>query len=392
MITAEVTDERAFAEIKRLCYMGLDSGTLSPRVVERLRRAVPFDGYAVVTINPLTNLATDFLFSEEMGDEEDARFFIENIYFEDDVLDYGWMARNLVPAMTLSEATDGKLERALRYREYNGPKGFGPGVRAVLTVNERPLGRTVPGSGKRCRRLQQARGRFSAPDLISPGRRYARGDAPLRVALRIRQRRRCGGSGPRLPGARNATYPRSGAPFAGARGFGGLITERERPPNGGLGGRGRAAAGTRAADGAGPGRRPLPPRAGALGTVADAAGIPDGVPARRAGRDSGGHRSGGPRRNDPTPHDRLRPERPGEGGSGPRRARFLDPPDLYDPLHLGVDHTGTPLACLREGRSEESAGSAQTPLPGQLAPADAHVISSQRFKQRLVPRLLSPAL
>jgi DNA-binding CsgD family transcriptional regulator len=140
MIAAELTDERAFAEIKRLCYMGLDSGTLSPRVVERLRRAVPFDGYAVVTIDPLTNLATDFLFSEEMGDEEDARFFIENIYFEDDVLDYGWMARNRVPAMTLSEATDGKPERALRYREYNGPKGFGPGVRAVLTVNERPWG------------------------------------------------------------------------------------------------------------------------------------------------------------------------------------------------------------------------------------------------------------
>ncbi len=31
MVTAELTDERAFAEIKRLCYMGLDSGTLSPR-------------------------------------------------------------------------------------------------------------------------------------------------------------------------------------------------------------------------------------------------------------------------------------------------------------------------------------------------------------------------
>ena len=140
MTVVSAVGDRAFSEIKCLCYMGLDSATLSPTVVERLRRAVPFDGYAVVTIDPLTGLATDFMFSEEMGSEEDARFFIENIYFEDDVLDYGWMAHNRIPAMTLSEATGGKLERALRYREYNGPKGFGPGVRSVLTVNEKPWG------------------------------------------------------------------------------------------------------------------------------------------------------------------------------------------------------------------------------------------------------------
>jgi DNA-binding CsgD family transcriptional regulator len=140
MSVASAVGDRVFSEIKRLCYMGLDSETLSPMVAERLRRAVPFDGHAVVTLDPLTGLATDFVFSEEMGSEEDARFFIENIYFEDDVLDYNWMARNRIPAMTLSEATGGKLERALRYREFNGPKGFGPGVRAVLTVSEKPWG------------------------------------------------------------------------------------------------------------------------------------------------------------------------------------------------------------------------------------------------------------
>lgn len=133
-------DDRTFSEIKRLCYAGLDAEALSPRVIERLRRAVPFDGYAVVTIDPLTGLATDFLFSEEMGSAEDARFFIQNIYFEDDVLDYGWMARNRIPAMTLSEATGGRLERALRYLEYNAPRGFGPEVRAVLTMNGKPWG------------------------------------------------------------------------------------------------------------------------------------------------------------------------------------------------------------------------------------------------------------
>jgi len=140
MTVASITDDRVFSEIERLCHTGLDSETLSPRVAERLGRAVPFDGYAVVTIDPLSGLATDFVFSEEMGSREDGRFFVENIYFEDDVLDYGWMARNRVQAMTLSEATGGRPERALRYREYNGPKGFGPGARAVLTVNGKPWG------------------------------------------------------------------------------------------------------------------------------------------------------------------------------------------------------------------------------------------------------------
>lgn len=140
MTITSVADDRVISEIERLCHMGFDPETLSPRVAERLRHAVPFDGYAVVTLDPLSSLATNFHFSEEMGSQEDARFFLENIYFEDDVLDYGWMARNRIPAMTLSEATGGKPERALRYREYNGPKGFGPGARAVLTVDGKPWG------------------------------------------------------------------------------------------------------------------------------------------------------------------------------------------------------------------------------------------------------------
>lgn len=140
MTVTSAAGDRTFSEIESLCRTGLDPGEFPPRVAERLRRAVPFDGYAVVTLDPLSGLATNFHFSEEMGSEDDARFFLENIYFEDDVLDYGWMARNRVAAMTLSEATDGRLERALRYREYNRPKGFGPGVRVVLTVHGRPWG------------------------------------------------------------------------------------------------------------------------------------------------------------------------------------------------------------------------------------------------------------
>jgi DNA-binding CsgD family transcriptional regulator len=140
MTVASAVGDRTFSEIERLCRTELVPEEFSPTVAEKLSRAVPFDGYAVVTLDPLSGLATNFHFSEEMGSAEDARFFLENIYFEDDVLDYGWMARNRIAAMTLSEATGGELERALRYREYNGPRGFGPGVRAVLTVHGKPWG------------------------------------------------------------------------------------------------------------------------------------------------------------------------------------------------------------------------------------------------------------
>ncbi len=171
MTITSVADDRVISEIEHLCHMGFDPETLSPRVAERLRHAVPFDGYAVVTLDPLSSLATNFHFSEEMGSQEDARFFLENIYFEDDVLDYGWMARNRIPAMTLSEATGGKPERALRYREYNGLKGFGPGARAVLTVDGKPWGGLCLVRGK------------DAGDFTPPRRGAARGDVPPRIAM-----------------------------------------------------------------------------------------------------------------------------------------------------------------------------------------------------------------
>jgi hypothetical protein len=52
MNNADLANERAFAEVKRLCLMGLDSKTLRQRVTERLSRAVPFEAYAAFTMDP----------------------------------------------------------------------------------------------------------------------------------------------------------------------------------------------------------------------------------------------------------------------------------------------------------------------------------------------------
>jgi hypothetical protein len=114
MNTMNLVNDRVFAEVKRLCYSGLDAATLRRRVVERLQRAVPFEGYVAFTMDPSSGLITDML-AHEMGGEREGRHFLEHVCFEDDILEFNWMARNRLAVGLLSEATGGKLERALRY-------------------------------------------------------------------------------------------------------------------------------------------------------------------------------------------------------------------------------------------------------------------------------------
>lgn len=131
MNTTDLASDRDFAEIKRLCYSGLDASTLRQRVAERLKRTVPFDGYVAFTMDPSSGLITHAVV-EEMGDENGLRLFLEHVCFEDDVLEFTWMARNRLPVGLLSAATGGHLDRALRYRELLGPAGFGYEMRGAL--------------------------------------------------------------------------------------------------------------------------------------------------------------------------------------------------------------------------------------------------------------------
>jgi len=133
MNTADLANDRAFAEVKRLCLMGLDPTTLRERVTERLRRTVPFEGYVAFTMDPSSGLITHALV-EEMGDERELRVFLEHVYFEDDVLEFNWMVQNRLPVGLLSEATGGKLELAPRYRELQAPAGLGYELRGAFST------------------------------------------------------------------------------------------------------------------------------------------------------------------------------------------------------------------------------------------------------------------
>ncbi len=138
MNTVDLANDRLFAEVKRLCPMGLAPTTLRQRVTERMRRAVPFEGYVAFTMDPSSGLITHAIV-EEMGDERGLRLFLEHVLFEDDVLEFNWMVRNRLPVGLLSEATGGKLEHALRYRELLGPVGFGYELRGAFNTGSTEL-------------------------------------------------------------------------------------------------------------------------------------------------------------------------------------------------------------------------------------------------------------
>src|SRR5215212_5885853 len=133
MNNADLANERAFAEVKRLCLMGLDSKTLRQRVTKRLSRVVPFEAYAAFTMDPSNGLITHAL--QTIGDESGLRVYLERVFFEDDVLGFDWMTRNRIKAGLLSEATGGKLERAPRYRELVGPLGYGYELRGAFSTD-----------------------------------------------------------------------------------------------------------------------------------------------------------------------------------------------------------------------------------------------------------------
>ena len=131
-------EERAFGEIKRLCYAGLDATTLRLEAAETLRRIVPFERQCLFTTDPMSGMPTDVV--AEGLREGEMRFFLENVMFEDDVNTYDWMVRSRRSVVLLSEGTGGKLERALRHREVLAPNGFDYELRSTFTVRHAPWG------------------------------------------------------------------------------------------------------------------------------------------------------------------------------------------------------------------------------------------------------------
>ena len=134
-------EDRVYTEVKRLCYSGLDGISLVREAARRLRRAVPFEAYCALTMDPLSGLITRAR-AEGMGGEEEARVFLERVYFEDDPNAYSALAQTRRSTLLLSEATGGRLDRSLRYRELLAPLGHAHELRGVFTVGRELWGAT----------------------------------------------------------------------------------------------------------------------------------------------------------------------------------------------------------------------------------------------------------
>jgi DNA-binding CsgD family transcriptional regulator len=140
MVASSALRERAFNEVKRLCYAGLDAPTLLREVTWRLGRVVPFEAYCVTSNDPLSGLLTHMAGEGAVDDEQHFRTYLEHIYFEEDLEAQRRMVRNQSSVALLSEVTGGKLERALRCREITSPSGLGYELLGVCSENREQRG------------------------------------------------------------------------------------------------------------------------------------------------------------------------------------------------------------------------------------------------------------
>jgi DNA-binding CsgD family transcriptional regulator len=138
MAMSATRDARVYDEVKRLCYAGLDAETLHRRALDCIGRAVAFDGACSHDADPASGLVTRMHLYPP--NERAGRFFLENIYFEQDVNDFNWMLAARRPVALLSKTTGGRLDRSLRYREALSPRGFHFDLRAVFTSNQKHWG------------------------------------------------------------------------------------------------------------------------------------------------------------------------------------------------------------------------------------------------------------
>ena len=126
------TRARVRADIVRLLHRGADLPDLVHAFGRILRRAVPFDGVCLLTVDPATMLPTNEVV--ENGLPPSARARLTEIELgEPDFNKFTDLARAAVPAASLSAATGGELDRSRRQREIRRPNGFADELRTVLT-------------------------------------------------------------------------------------------------------------------------------------------------------------------------------------------------------------------------------------------------------------------
>ena len=123
---------RVRADIASLVSRGLPVADYSQAVTRALRRAVPFDGACVLTLDPATLLPTGEVVADDVLPPALLGRLIEIELGEPDFNKFAVMAQTGRRAASLSGATRGRLDRSARQRELRRPNGFEDELRAVL--------------------------------------------------------------------------------------------------------------------------------------------------------------------------------------------------------------------------------------------------------------------
>jgi len=123
--------ERVRDEVVRLSARGLDIAGFFEEAGRTLRKAVAFDGFCSMTVDPATMLLTSHIAHDSVRPEDVPRLG-RNEFLEEDVNKFAVLARAAPPAGVLTDATGHLPERSPRYRDILRPNGFRDELRVAL--------------------------------------------------------------------------------------------------------------------------------------------------------------------------------------------------------------------------------------------------------------------
>jgi DNA-binding CsgD family transcriptional regulator len=141
-VVAVVSPDRIRGDIIGLSHRGFGVRDFSLSAARILRRAIPFDGVCVVTMDPATLLLTGHVIENGLPEEVAPRL-AEIEVLEPDFNKFTGLAGASSPAATLSQATGGDLDRSVRHRELRRPHGFADELRAAFTSDSGTWGGIV---------------------------------------------------------------------------------------------------------------------------------------------------------------------------------------------------------------------------------------------------------
>lgn len=119
------------SEVVRLSARGYDIVGFFDQMGRVLRKAVVFDGFCSMTVDPATMLLTSHVAHDSVRPEDVPRLG-RNEFLEEDVNKFAVLARAPRPAGILTEATELEPARSPRYRDILRPNGFRDELRFTL--------------------------------------------------------------------------------------------------------------------------------------------------------------------------------------------------------------------------------------------------------------------